>query len=189
MKKRVVILNAPPTSGKDEAAMHLAANYKNTHQREFKAQLFKLTMLIWGVSQETWDFLYTRERKEIKTEILGGMSPREALIHTSEVVVKPNYGNQYFGIFAAKTLTPGVSVFSDGGFIEEVKPLIDMVGAGNIHVIRIKRPGYTFAGDSRSYLPDGTVPSMIDIDNDGSFEEFLYKIRQEYERWELKTRS
>lgn len=183
MTKKVIILNGPASSGKDDAAKHLSTHYSNTHHREFKAQLFKLTMLIWGVTQETWDYLYTRERKEIKTHLLGGMSPREALIHTSEVVIKPNYGKRYFGVFAAKTLKDGVNIFSDGGFAEEVLPLVDAVGAGNILVVRIHRPGYTFAGDSRTYLQDGLVPRMIDVQNDGTYEEFLSKMTKVCTEW------
>lgn len=183
MTKKVIILNGPPQSGKDDAAKHLAAQFPDTHHREFKAQLFKLTMLIWGVTQETWDYLYTRDRKEIKTHLLGGMSPREALIHTSEVVIKPNYGKRYFGVFAAKSLNDGVTVFSDGGFQEEVTPLIEEVGAGSIMIVRLYRPGFTFEGDSRTYLPDGYLPNMIDLHNDGTFEEFLFNIRKVYSEW------
>lgn len=186
MTKRVIILNGPPSSGKDDGAKHLSETYMNTHHREFKAQLIKLTKTVWGVDDATWEYLYTRERKEIKTPILGGMSPREALIHTSEVVIKPNYGKQYFGKFAAKTLGDGVNVFSDGGFVDELKPIVDEIGDANVMVVRLHRPGYTFSGDSRNYLPDGTVKTMIDLQNDGTFDEFLFKLRQVYCEWAMK---
>lgn len=185
MPTRVIILNGPPFSGKDDAAKHLCANYPNFHHREFKAQLFKLTKTIWGITDTEWDFLYTRENKEIPSHMLGGMSPRQALIHTSEVVIKPNYGKEYFGVYAAKTLDPGINVFSDGGFVEEIAPLIRSVG-DKILVVRIHRPGHTFKGDSRSYLPDNICKNVVDIHNDGTLEEFFTKIRQVGSEWLLK---
>jgi hypothetical protein len=150
----------------------------NAVHKEFKTQLFRLTKTVWGIPDETWDFLYTRENKEIPTQLLSGMSPRQALIHTSEVVIKPNYGASYFGKFAAKTLVQNAcNIFSDGGFLEETVPIVDAVGASNVCVISISRPGCSFSGDSRTYLPEIAGVDRYKIRNDGSLEEFFTKIK------------
>lgn len=184
MTTKVIILNGPPLSGKDEAAKYLCSKLPDFQHREFKTQLFLLTKTIWGVTEAEWDFLYTRENKEIPTHLLGGMSPRQALIHTSETVIKPNYGTEYFGVYAAKTLAFGCcNVFSDGGFIDELSAIKRKAGEDNLLVVRIHRDGYTFSGDSRTYLPDSACKNIIDIDNNGSLEEFFQKILQVGVEW------
>ena len=180
--KKVVILNGPPSSGKDDGADFLLSEFAGV-KKEFKDQLFRLTKLIWNVDDETWDYLYQREFKEQSTPLLGGMSPRQALIHTSETVIKPNYGKTYFGVCAARTLNEGINFFSDGGFVEELQPIIEELGEENVLVIRIHRPGYNFSSDSRRYLPDGTVKHMVDVNNDSSIEEYFNKISTVVEQW------
>ena len=187
MTTKVIILNGPPGSGKDDATKHLTETSPTIHHNEFKKQLITLTKQIWGVTDSEWDEMYTRENKEIPTPVFDGMSPRQALIHTSEVVIKPNYGNDYFGRFAAKSLQDdGINVFSDGGFVEETHIISDAVGSENLMVVRIKRPGYTFEGDTRNYLPDTICTTVVDVDNDGSLDEFFNKIRQVTCEWLLK---
>lgn len=180
--KKVVILNGPPSCGKDDGALHLIDELGGV-KREFKDQLFRLTKLIWNIDDETWDYLYQREFKEQPTPLLGGMSPRQSLIHTSETVIKPNYGKTYFGVCAARTLSDGVNFFSDGGFVEELQPIIDEIGEENILVIRIFRPDHSFSSDSRQYLPDGTVKHMVDIHNDSTLEMYFTKITNVVEEW------
>lgn len=180
--KRVVILNGPPQSGKDDGAKFLAERF-NGHHQEFKAQLFSLTKLIWNIKDDAWDRMYERDLKEEPTELLGGMSPRGSLIHTSETVIKPNYGREYFGKCAARLLEDGVTFFSDGGFVEEVRPMLDTIGEENVLIIRLYRPGYTFEGDSRDWLPHNLTTNMIDLHNDGSFDEYLQKLETEVATW------
>lgn len=168
MTPKVIIHNGPPSSGKDVASTTITKylNHQGVHARheEFKGQLFRLTRAIYGIPVDVWDKWYTREGKELPREELGGLSCRGALIHVSEDVIKPNFGKKYFGEFAAKYDADVVS-FSDGGFVDEIYPLIEKYGRENVLVVRIHREGYTFEGDSRSYLPDGVVEHMIDITN------------------------
>lgn len=191
---KVVILNAPPSSGKDEVAKTFlkfntpaprgTANSVMFSHKEFKSQLIRLAKTIWGIPDDLWDQLYARENKETPSPFLGNMSPRQALIHTSETVIKPNYGTQYFGHFAAKTLNQGiVNVFSDGGFPDEVIPVVDAVGMENILIIRIHRPGFDFSSDSRDYLADGTCKYMVDLYNDGTLQEFFAKTHRTVFDW------
>jgi hypothetical protein len=183
---KVIIFNGPPDSGKDIAAKesksHLIAHNVHAEHHEFKGQLFKLTKVIYCISDELWDSWYTREGKEIPRPELNGLSCRGALIHTSEKVIKPIFGDEYFGEFAAKYDAP-VVVFSDGGFVSELYPLIEKHGFDNIAVVRIYRDGCNFNIDSRDYLPDGIVGTMYDIqnkmpktNNDAEYLDFLEKI-------------
>ena len=53
--------------------------------------------LAYCISDAEWEELYTRENKEIPTPKLNGLSPRQAIIHMSEEVIKPNFGKDYIG--------------------------------------------------------------------------------------------
>lgn len=185
--KKVVILNGAPGSGKDEGAKHIVSVLRGqgilARHCEFKERLFTLTRVIYGLTILEWERLYTRENKEKPSGRLQGLSPRQALIHISEDIVKPNFGKDYFGVAAAEDLTEGVNVFSDGGFVEEVRPIISKVGVRNVLIIRIHRAGHTFKGDSRKYLPDGFGPLVIDVENNGTLEEYFKTLKYEVGRW------
>lgn len=173
--KKVIILNGPPNCGKDAIADYLVEKYPNVRKKSFKERLTSLTQMIHNVSTEWWKENYTRELKEKPSERLSGLTPREALIKVSETVIKPNYGKDYFGKAAAESLEEGINVFSDGGFKEEIIPLTDGVGSDNIIIVRITRPNCSFEGDSRNYL-NVPIVKAVDVDNDGSLEEFKEKI-------------
>lgn len=185
--KKVVIFNAPPSCGKDEVSKHLKQKY-GVHHGEFKEQLFKLTKLIYDVSDDDWDAMYTTKLKEEPSDLLDGKSPRQALIFVSENVIKPNFDKMYFGRSAAKRLKGGVTVFSDGGFVEELIPVVNE--ADETFVIRIHRPGCSYAGDSRRYLTDhelthgdSEVYDFTDIHNDGTLEEFFKAVEDQLKEW------
>lgn len=176
-KTKVVIFNGPPGSGKDEAVLHLKMNHVGIYHFEFKRKLIALLKLIFDVTDEQWEYLYTRERKELASPMLGGLSPRQALIHVSENIIKPAFGKSYFGERALfyiqnlefeseeeKELT--IFVASDGGFIEELSPFIDKFEQQLI-VVRIHRDGCDFRNDSRSYIPDMDMIRTYDIYNAG----------------------
>lgn len=150
-KTKVLILNGPPSSGKDSLAERMALGFGAKH-RSFKSRLFTLTRYFYGVSQAQWDKWYTTEGKGVPRAELDFQSCREALIFVSEVVTKPNFGNAYFGNAALKTMPDdgSVYVFSDGGFPSEIRPFLDV--DFEVVVVRLHREGHTFAKDSRRYL-------------------------------------
>jgi len=185
--KKVIILNGPPNSGKDVAARELVTrlNGEGIYCRhlQFKDRLIEITKAIYGIGADRWEEIYTREGKEKCLHELGGLSPRQALIHVSEEIIKKSFSRDYFGEAAAGDLTEGVNVFSDGGFVEEVRPIISKVGVKNVLIIRIHRTGHTFQGDSRKYLPDGFGPLVIDVENNGTLEEYFKTLEYEVGRW------
>jgi hypothetical protein len=94
-----------------------------------------------------------RSIKERSEDWLDGFSRREALIYVSEEIIKPTHGSDYFGKKAAEEMQPNVLYcFSDGGFKEELIPIINKLGAENIILIQLTREGCSFSSDSRRYI-------------------------------------
>lgn len=181
---KVLILNSCPNTGKDTAAEWIVQKYQAQHLR-FKDQLYKVAAQIAGISEERMIHLATdRELKErsAKWFRVNGkfISPRQWLIHCSEKVVKPLLGDDFFGKSLANSITEDFVVVSDGGFESEVLPLI--TAGHDVYVLRIERDGYTFEGDSRSYLPVKPFYKTILVENNKSllhFENKIYSIVDE----------
>lgn len=105
------------------------------------------------------------------------LSIRQAMICVSEVICKPRFGSNYFGLARANSIQEG-EVIVDGscGFVDELDPLIDKLGQENILLLRIHRNGYTFEGDSRSYIPDGVINNTIDVYNNSTEGEYFKEV-------------
>lgn len=148
----IVIFNGPPGSGKDEAAAWLGR--RGFAHLSFKHYLFRETIAEFDVDT-VWfmDGFNNRAMKELPEEDLRGMSRRQAMIYTSEDVIKPKYGKSYFGDQVASQLEEDEKyVISDGGFVEEIQPLIDKVGAENMLLVQLVREGCSYRSDSRRYF-------------------------------------
>lgn len=176
--KIVVIFNAPPNAGKDKAAEFFEHEYKATHLR-FKTELYKEAAATSPFSLEQFIELCTsRHTKDTPMKELGGRSPRQHLIHRSEEEIKPVYGKDYFGKKLASQLPVGLSVVSDGGFVEELLPVLEK--ADVVYVVRMSRDGCSFDGDSRNYIPDEVLEHpnayYCDVDNSSDDLEDLYDI-------------
>ena len=152
-RKMIVIFNGPPGSGKDEAASLYKEMY-GFKSLSFKHQLFKETIEHFGVKKDWFMEGYEdRERKEIKEFALKNYSRREAMIHVSEDIIKPQKGLDHFGKLVAEEIEDGVHyAVADGGFVEELKPLIERVGAENVVIVQITRDGHDYSSDSRRYF-------------------------------------
>lgn len=181
LRDKVIILNAPPSAGKDTVANALCTLTGATHSR-FKhhlylctASLFKMPLeRFMGLAEDTVNkeiphkelvlnnanytklCVHTKKNRAftVDNEFNIHISPREALIFTSEVAIKPLMGNAYFGEAAASYITQSTgNIFSDGGFQEELSPIIKKVGSKNVYVVQFTREGsVTFEGDSRNWL-------------------------------------
>ena len=115
-------------------------------------------------------------------------SQRSSLIHMSENIIKPVFGKDAFGkAMVASLPEQGIVFISDGGFSEELLPVIDHVGQDNVLVVKIHRKGVDFTGDSRAYLDNkdlGEKPvCMVDVDNDYTLEQFLANIEYVVTEW------
>lgn len=149
----IIIFNGPPGSGKDEAASFFKENF-GFKSLSFKYQLFKQTMNHFDVNEEWFMEGYEdREVKEKKCEALNGMSRREAMIYVSEEIIKPKHGKSYFGKMVSEEVEDNVHyAIADGGFIEELEPLVERVGAENIVIVQLTREGHDYSSDSRRYF-------------------------------------
>jgi hypothetical protein len=198
---KIVLLNGPIGCGKTELSNVLVEGFGFSAKR-CKDKLHELTMSFFCVdSEEYWRIYEDRVFKESPSPIftlkweayeklckaLGGgsldsinlkgavveLSLRLAMIYVSEVLCKPTFGSDYFGVARAADLHRELQVVDDSvGFVEELIPTIDMLGQENCLLVRVHGRG-TFEGDSRRYIPDGVVNNTIDIDNTGTLEEFL----------------
>lgn len=201
MMSKTIILNAPPNSGKDTIAIALCHATGAMHH-EFKDHLYFITAALFAMNPTAFKVLAThRENKEKQTqqlvlpiseynrlcsitgrkEVRGvsvnsqhAISPREAMIYVSELVVKPTFGSSHFGKIANKHIEEGGAVFSDGGFEAELDPILR--GQEEVYIVRFTRGDNNFDGDSRGWFaPRAGVP-MLNTTNDGTVEEIVQEI-------------
>jgi hypothetical protein len=159
------IFNGPPGSGKDEACHFLKTNYGYKHL-QFKDELFRATAQFYDVSLDWFlDGYDDRVIKERPDHRLDGFSRRGALIYVSEEIIKPRYGKDYFGVKTSEKVDLSADYcFSDGGFVEEVLPLINKIGRDKIRIVQLYRTGCSFTSDSRNYI-DGILTEEFGHNN------------------------
>lgn len=168
---KVLICNSPPQSGKDTFVKYLAKKHENVQHLEFKEKLIKLVCEIYSITRKQWDEIYTNENKEIPSGIFTGLSPRQALIHVSEDIIKPHFGNDYFGKAASKLLKEHkLNMFSDGGFYDEILEVVKIAKPENTLLLEFKRDGCNFSKDSRGVVNIEGVTRYV-FDNNGSQEQ------------------
>jgi len=198
---KTIILNAPPNAGKDTIAMALCGATGAMHT-QMKDHLYQVTASLFNLPLVKLRGMATdRERKERQTQLLvlpidkynqlcritgnkpvrgvspkscHAISPREALIYTSEIVVKPTFGRDYFGKIANSNIQPCGAVFSDGGFDEEIEPIAR--GQKDVYIIQFERDGCTWSGDSRGWLSDHHAIPTLKTHNNGTVEELVNRI-------------
>ena len=176
-QKMAVVFNGPPKSGKDficDSLIDLSCNEFN-HLR-FKDKLFELVQCIYDIDKETFFKIYNnREMKDLPHPAFNMLSPRQAMIYVSEVVIKPRFGKNYFGKIAAKNMKHGMNVFSDGGFIEELVPVY-YESEGNLLIFRVHKDECNFSKDSRGYIDKCEDARIIDIYNNSTKEDFVKEV-------------
>lgn len=117
---------------------------------------------------------------------LGYYSSRQALIFVSENIMKPKYGQDYYGrkfLEKVESSSERYVFAADGGFRDEITPLLD--NGYNVYIVHLERLGATFDNDSRKLLTeddfkgeDGSMKyknlKFVKMDNNGSLDD-LYK--------------
>jgi hypothetical protein len=169
MKSKVILLNGPPAVGKDTIADYLVENHGFV-KRSFKKQLIRCVAALYSLEEESvFEMIDDRSIKEKQLDIFNGKSPREVFIHVSERIIKPNFGKDYFGLAAAKSIEkPANYVFSDSGFIDEMKALERVTD--DIMLVHMYREGTDWGNDSRRYLPDNSCKRFMTLHNDSTVE-------------------
>lgn len=153
----IILFNGPPGAGKDLAAQYFSWD-KGFKHLSFKYKLYEETVKYFDCDWAWFmDGYHNREIKEMPTSLLGGFSRREAMIYVSEKIIKPKKGLDYFGSQVAEEIEEGKNYcISDGGFIDELVPVINKVGSDNFVLVQLTRDGCDYSSDSRRYF-DGNV--------------------------------
>lgn len=193
----ILFINGPAGSGKDTIANHIL-KFKTfeyipiKEKLSFKEPLIKLMLDFFKIDiglEEFMNIYYTRETKELPTELLRVgdtiLSPRQALIHISENVIKPTFGKDTFGRLMKDYINVLGSpnyVFSDSGFLHEMIPLVERQ---DCYLARISREGTSFKNDSRSYIdPSDAIRNGInylgDFENNSTVDEVANKIMKSF---------
>jgi hypothetical protein len=166
---KFILLNGPPGCGKDTAASRLVP-YLNFVHLKFAAPIKRMVAGLLQCSMSELEATKDIPNRMLRHEDLHTTrddTPRQLLIALSEELLKPRYGNSYFGtaLWAEATASSGeLFIISDCGFESEVGRLIRSAGASNCLLIQIYRQGCNFDNDSRSYLP-ATLCKHVPIPN------------------------
>lgn len=161
--KTVVILNAPPHSGKDTIA-DLMVRHLKANKLEFKEALYEAMADYYNIKLPVVKNIctnrYFKDTKRSDFSFYTGLTPRQGLIYVSESIYKPKYGVNYFGCKAAEGLLEGVNTFADGGgWWDELAPVVN--NSDQVVICRLYRNGYSFDGDSRDYYNPSTMPKLL----------------------------
>jgi hypothetical protein len=178
---KILLLNGPPKSGKDTLVRELTPYIKFRHMK-FAMPIKRAVAALLDVRESDLEAY-----KDIQSNVLQHKdrmskeyrdTPRHLLIAMSEDLLKPRYGDDFFGrIFwqHAKNSAEQLIVASDCGFEAECERVISNAGKNNCILVRIHRDGCSFDGDSRSFLRDGLCDTW-DIDNNGTLHTFTMKV-------------
>ena len=116
-------------------------------------------------------------------------TPREFQIGLSENFMKPNYGNDVFGVIAVRNIEESPYrhiVVSDSGFAEEVIPLIQAFGRDGIKAIQISRPGCNYDNDSRSDLNFNKLGiQYVSLKNEYDIDLLTVQVERIMTKWNL----
>lgn len=181
----IIILNGPPGAGKDTLGNELMKQLTDAHMHvihgRIKDILYRGTYNRYKDlgSYDDWVKLCNDPAlKEVPKENLNGLSPRGALIHESENIIKPQYGEggvveQYCELLREQLpvdIANTVVVFTDGGFAYETNVIKSYFAYAQVDIVRIVKTGKNFKNDSREFIPK---PSYI-VDNDTELTEISH---------------
>lgn len=150
---KVVLLNGPPSSGKDTVGEMLYCDLPAAAIFKFAQPIIDYMRDVHGIDMRTVE-------KDQPHDDLHGRTPREVAIAYSERMCKPLFGDAYFGDLLALDVERQaaqadglVAIVTDSGFRAEAAALARRVGPQNCLLVRLSRHGTDFSGDSRSYWP------------------------------------
>ena len=163
---KTVIFNAPPNSGKDFLGEKLAEFLEGPVLR-FKDTLYEDTAKYLSLNKEVFIKLATDRRTKdapmgFGSSISPTITPRQALIHVSENIIKVDKGKAYFGETLAKRLRQGWNIITDGGFEEEFPPIAE--ASDRVYVIQLSADKCSFEGDSRDYFTYEFLKSFDNVE-------------------------
>lgn len=198
--KIAILFNGAPGSGKDTCAKifnDLCYLFDlDSDVRRFKDKLYKGFCSIYGLDEKDFINRYETDRiyKDTSNPVFNGMSPRQALIHYAEEIVKPRSGSNYYAQYEADKIEDEnidekdqkYYIFSDLGFVEELEEIHRV--CDEVHVFSVHRDEYDFKNDSRDYvtLPyyDKNIQYYV-IENNKTKEDLIYQILELIHKYQL----
>ena len=184
MKKRIILLNGPPGSGKDEIATYLSST-KSSHKYH---HLKFANCLVWMCSymfDSFSDFDYSYETFKKSKIGLNGETGRDLMISLSETTIKPILGKDVWTKFMIRriedtddtgfmNLMDGY-VISDTGFPNEVTDIKERFPEKDVQLWRIitSEDQNPFGKDSRRYLDN---PNKIIVNEKTGLEDLYAKV-------------
>lgn len=159
----VVGFNGPPECGKDTLA-EMLQDHMDQQGVSIPVVQASLSSPLRGIAYEMagWEGkrLDGPDYEEFKRTMFPqfGVTGRQLMIDASEDFLKPKYGQAVMAkLLLGKLQNPltaqhKVVLIRDSGFQCEVGPIIDAVGADNMLIVNVIRPGKTFEGDSREWV-------------------------------------
>jgi hypothetical protein len=182
----VVLLNGPPRSGKDTAARIIIKDMPGTVRHGFADPLKNATHALYcrACASDAYE-----DVKDTPHADFLGLSPRQAYIEMSERMVKPVRGKAFFGsvmvrqVERARAAGARMVVIPDSGFASELAPIIAAVGPASVLLLRMHRPGATFAGDSRSYVEAPAGVRSFEIFNAAGIDSLAFEIHSRVRVW------
>lgn len=177
---RILLVNGPPRSGKDTVGDIVKELVPDALVTKFAHSLKCATHALYCAlhgnqrpifwDSATNDAFYEQRKSEALPRFYG-RTPRECYIAVSELLLKKVHGESFFGeLLAARIANSGAkfAVVTDSGFLPEALALIDEFGPENVAVVKLRRKGCDFTGDSRGYirLPNPNSNFRLENDND-----------------------
>lgn len=160
--KRIILLNGPPSCGKDSIAQ------RYIELVDPNACTIKFAQPIRDAAMATFPHLNQRNFEQNKSLPIYPQSEatlRDWMIRFSEVLMKPLLGQSIFGAIATEKINnlehSGTILVTDCGFLEELMYLLDN-SEYSMLLVKIRRKGTNFVNDSRSYLsPPEHHPRLV----------------------------
>lgn len=179
---KVILLNGPPSSGKDAIGTYILHNsiIPDMWMTKFAQPIREYITETFAIP--SW------ELDSCKNRVVYGDTIRNHMISYSEDYMKPRFGDDIFAKILCQGYThwhPEYLMITDSGFEEEDKYLLDQDWVDEALLVRLHRTGYDFSGDSRDYLylEHPKISTIMDLENNGTIQEaaasLLKEIRNE----------
>lgn len=158
---KILLLNGPPSSGKDYLASKLAEKLEVPLVVDKLAKTLKVVVnrLIEEITCQRIEYCEGPIKDEKITFQGMEFTPRELLISISEKWMKPFFGHSIHAnilinrIHLIKEIRRHkLTIITDLGFPVEYKTFVDEFGIENVAIIQLSRLGTSFANDSRFYV-------------------------------------
>ena len=192
---KIILLNGPPSSGKDTAARHIRQMLSNTTYH-MRVALDRLSIPIKRAFAATMGLPIDADGNcqpwESQKEVIipdFGISYRQWQIDFSESFLK-KYNEVIFGVLLARRIerkfTKGIAnliVVPDCGFQVEIDTLYQIFPPDDILLIRCHRPGHDFKGDSRGYVKTPSGAAIFCPLNNFTEEQYLKQVEAGVKCW------